>query len=405
MKIFNFSKKDNKKQEQQEQRSILSEFSLGDTVMFGHFFNSFGVLNLSPAYRAISIITDSLASLPIKVKMNDGDCNNEVKEHPLNNVFDNKNGSNITKFNLVKKMVWDMILHGNGFAYIKRDATGTPTELVYANPDEVNVMYNANKRELYYICNRVQNGKIEPINMLHIYKDADSTGVKGISILQFGERAFNIAGNAEDNAGNFYSNGSNLAGYLKMEGQSSKEQRQEVKRTWQNNFANGEGGVAVLPMNISYNPISVNPKDAMLLESRQWSVADVARFFGVSPILLGDYSKMAYNTIEQAQLQFLTQTLQPYVEILTEEFNRKLVKKSEANIYIELDTNAILKADRNATADYYVKLLNSGVMCVNEVRNELGLSPIEGGDKHVIAYTDIQQNTINKDEQNTENNE
>ena len=37
-------------------------------------------------------------------------------------------------------------------------------------------------------------------------------------------------------------------------------------------------------------------------------------------------------------------------------------------------------------------------MCINEVRKELGLSNIDGGDKHIIAYTDIKQNTINNKE-------
>ena len=42
-------------------------------------------------------------------------------------------------------------------------------------------------------------------------------------------------------------------------------------------------------------------------------------------------------------------------------------------------------------------MLDKGVFCINEVRRELGFTPIEGGDKHVIPYTDISQNVINDD--------
>lgn len=52
----------------------------------------------------------------------------------------------------------------------------------------------------------------------------------------------------------------------------------------------------------------------------------------------------------------------------------------------------------NDSANYYNTLVSSGILSVNEVRNELGFEPIEGGDNHIIAYTDIEQNTINKDD-------
>ena len=52
----------------------------------------------------------------------------------------------------------------------------------------------------------------------------------------------------------------------------------------------------------------------------------------------------------------------------------------------------------NDSANYYNTLVSSGILSVNEVRKELGFEPIEGGDNHIIAYTDIEQNTINKDD-------
>lgn len=80
--------------------------------------------------------------------------------------------------------------------------------------------------------------------------------------------------------------------------------------------------------------------------------------------------------------------------MVEEEFTRKLIKPSEEGLEVNLDETAILKADKSAIASYYSTLLQNGVLCVNEVRRELGFSPIEGGDKHTVAYTDISQNTI-----------
>ena len=84
--------------------------------------------------------------------------------------------------------------------------------------------------------------------------------------------------------------------------------------------------------------------------------------------------------------------------------NRKLIKPSEKGLYIDLDETALLKADKNALASYYGTLLDKAVLCVNEVRKELGYAEIEGGDVHTIAYSSIDKNTINKEETNEKGN-
>ena len=145
---------------------------------------------------------------------------------------------------------------------------------------------------------------------------------------------------------------------------------------------------------MDYKPIQLSATDSQLLESRLFNVQDIARFFGVSPVLLGDLTHSNYNTIEATQNQFVLHTLMPYIVMIEEEFTRKLIKPSEEGLEVNLDETAILKADKSAMASYYSTLLQNGVLCVNEVRKELGFSPIEGGDKHTVAYTDISQNTI-----------
>ena len=137
-----------------------------------------------------------------------------------------------------------------------------------------------------------------------------------------------------------------------------------------------------------------------MLESRQFSVTDIARFFGVSPILLGDLSaKTNLNTFEALQNDFLVHTLQPYIVMIENELNRKLLKQSETNLSITLETNEILRIDKAAQSNYYSTLISSGVLSINEVRKEIGYNGIgEDGDKHVIPYTDINQNLINNND-------
>ena len=153
--------------------------------------------------------------------------------------------------------------------------------------------------------------------------------------------------------------------------------------------------MAVLQGNMDYKPIQLSAADSQMIESRQYNVQDIARFFGISPVLLGDLSHSSYSTLEAVQNQFLLQTLQPYITMIEDEFNRKLLLPSESNLTINLDETYLMKSDKTATATYYSTLIDKGILCINEVRRELGYSEIEGGDKHIIPYTTINDNQIN----------
>ena len=108
--------------------------------------------------------------------------------------------------------------------------------------------------------------------------------------------------------------------------------------------------------------------------------------------MLYDLTHGNYNSVEAANLQFLTQTLIPYITIIENEFNKKLI--SERNVYIDLDERELLRTDMNSSAEYYTKLVAGGIITVNEARENLGFNKVEGGDELTIAYTDISQNSI-----------
>lgn len=101
------------------------------------------------------------------------------------------------------------------------------------------------------------------------------------------------------------------------------------------------------------------------------------------------------SNLESAQNQFMLHCLTAYIEMFNQEFSNKLFP--EQDLIVQLDTTALMKTDKTALANYYNTLISNGVLCPNEVRKELGYAPVDGLDKHVIAYTDIKQNTINNE--------
>lgn len=386
MKLFGYSITKEKRNAQ------VTNYVASDALTFSSIFSNQTAMNVSAVYRATEIISDSVAILPIQVRIDNSTHKETMSQHPLNIVF--KDGLHtLNKYTFIKLLVQSILLRGNGFAYIERADDGTVTGLRYLESGDVQIHYNKQKDELWYTCGLFPK-KIEPVNMLHLVKNSYD-GVNGISVISYANRAITLANNTENSAKNFFTNGCNLSGVLTVQGQLTQQQKVDIRNSWNQAYNDGGNGLAVLQGNMSYQPIQLSASDSQMLESRAFNVQDIARFFGISPVLLGDLSHASYNTIEALQQDFLIHTLQPYITLIEEEFTKKLLKPSESNLSINLDETAIIKTNKQSMAAYYNTLLSSGVLCVNEVRKELGYSPVDGGDKHLIAYTKIEDNTIN----------
>ena len=398
MKLFGWNiEKRNKEVEERDTTTVNSPYIFGDALNFSGLRNQYSAMNISAVYRAVEIISDSIAMLPIKIRQLDADHYNELDSHSLNLVM--KNAGYLSKYTFIKLMIQSIMLRGNGFAYIERAGDGTVTGLRYLPSGDVQIHYNKEKKELYYTCNYVSKKRIEPINMIHLLKNTYD-GVNGVSTLTYATRSINLSNNTENSANNFFTSGCNLAGILTVQGQLNDKQRDQIRSSWNQAYSNGGAGLAVLQGNMDYKPIQLSAAESQMLESREFNITDIARFFGISPVLLGDLSHSSYSTIEATQNQFLLHTLNPYIVLVEEEFTRKLFKPSERNLVIDLDETALLKTDKSALAGYYGTLLDKGILCPNEVRKELGYSPIDGGDKHMIAYTKIEDNIISNEENN-----
>lgn len=387
MSWFNFGKK--KEQRSADVHPITYEDVYGISGGFSIFkqHNSFA-LSLSAVYSAVELISNSIALLPIQVKFKDDKGEPQVNsEHELNLAFNN---NDMSKYMIIKMMVVDMLLFGNGYALIERSG-GHVTGIRYLESNDVQVQWDKYKKKLYYTCNTVAGKIIQPENILHIYKNSRD-GHTGIGVLKYAARTIDLANYTENSSLDYFAKGLNVTGIVHAKQPMNKIQAQQALNSIEGNVNADKAYYKFLPFDIDFQPLTQNAKDAQMIETRLFNVSEIARFFNISPVLLQDLSKSSYSTVEAANLQFLTQTLLPYISIIEAEFNRKLV--GEENIFIDLDEREFLRTDSQSTANYYVTLVNAGILSRNEVREQLGYNKVEGGDELAIPYTNTEQNTF-----------
>lgn len=356
--------------------------------------------NLSSVYRCVDLISSTVANLPLNVLYIDKKGNTrEQKNHRLQKVFDN---IVMTRYNFMKKLICDVLLKGNAYCYLKRNEQGDVVDIIILDPNDVMVNWDKKKQELYYqipFLSKVQ--KIQAFDIIHLQNNSND-GIHGQSVLSFAARQLQIAHGAENSAKQIFQSGGQPArGVLSTLSPISKAQKQQLAQNW----TQSTNGVLVLGGDMKFTPLSANAEEMQLLDSRKFNAIEICSFFGVPPELLGLGNKS--SNVEDLMNLFLTTTIQNYISMIEHEFSRKMFSpQSQGRYKIDVDENSMLRMSKSAQAAFFSSMTERGILSINECRSELGYESIgEQGDKHIIAYTDIEQNTINNSDTQEEENE
>ena len=400
MKLFGFNILREKRNLEQPSISYEERISQGMTTFQELLNPNDRAQNLSSVYRCVDLISSTVANLPLNVLYIDKKGNTrEQKNHRLQKVFDNMV---MTRYNFMKKLISDVLLRGNAYCYLKRNEQGDVVDVIPLEPNDVMVIWDKKKQELYYqipFLSKVQ--KIQAFDIIHLQNNSND-GIHGQSVLSFAARQLQIAHGAENSAKQIFQSGGQPArGVLSTLSPISKAQKQQLAANW----TQSTKGVLVLGGDMKFTPLSANAEEMQLLDSRKFNAIEICSFFGVPPELLGMGGKT--NNVEDLMNLFLTTTIQNYISMIEHEFSRKMFSpQSQGRYKIDVDENSMLRMSSSAKASYYSTLLQNGCLSINEVRSELGYESIgQEGDKHIIAYTDIEQNTINNSDTQEEENE
>jgi HK97 family phage portal protein len=294
----------------------------------------------------------------------------------------------MSKWVMMKTVVAKMLLDGNAYMVIKRPIDmGDPTSLELVN--DIVKIYQRDDGTVYYEIERPGDKpyRVDGQDMIHI-PNFTYDGINGVSTLRHAANTLALAYYSESTAKGFFSSGANMAGILQVEGRLDKDKADGIKESWRKafNINSGEpGGIAVMEGGLTFTPVTINPKDAQMLETRQYNVVDICRFFGVHPSKVFDDKNLTYSNIESFQLGFYTDTIGPLNSKIEAEFNRKLLRPGKRRTRkFNLNMDELLKANLDAKSNYYRKMLETGAISPNEIADKIGMPKVKGGDKRYV---------------------
>jgi HK97 family phage portal protein len=307
---------------------------------------------------------------------------------PLYNVLRWRPNISMEAFTFWTAMWASEQLWGAGYAEIKRNG-GKVVALQFLLPQYVTT-YLTEKKQLRFRYDDPREPRDFAADQVFRVFTRSLDGLTGVSVIEFARNSFGLAQSGEIAASKTFKKGLNASGFVQTEKFLTEPQR-EMMRTSVDEFT-GEtdkaGGTMVLEGGFTYSQLSMKPLDAELLSSRQFSVEDVCRWFGVPPILIGHASggqTMWGSGVEQIFSGWSRLSLRPYVTACTQSVRSQLILPEDRDaLYAEYDLDDLLAADSIARSQLYSTLAQNGIKTRDELRALEGLGPMPGGDKLTV---------------------
>lgn len=349
-------------------------------------------MRLSAVFGAVRVISETIASLPIDVKISTSDGVSTAPSHPISKLLSNPNGL-MTEFNFFEVCQAHLCLHGNAFIAIRRNSAGQPVSLIPIHPDRVEV--KVYQDEKFY---NIDQGKetFDDSEMIHIL-GLSFDGIIGKSVIEAARESIGLGLAADQFGGSFFGNGANVSAVLKHPGRLSDEAYKRLMSSWQRRYSGLDNAhkTAILEEGMAVEKVSISPSESQFLETRKFGVEDIARFFRLPLAYLGhlDNSTNRAN-IEEQGIQFQRNTILPWVKRWESELNRKLFTP-EDDYYVRFNMEGLLRGDIRSRYDSYAVGRQWGWLSVNDIRSQEGLDPLDNGDVYLQPLNMVEAGTPN----------
>jgi len=384
--------------------SSFYSFFFGGTSS-GKPVNETTAMQMTAVYSCVRILSEAVAGLPLNIYCyNDSGGKERALKHPLYRLLHDEPNPEMTSFAFRETLMSHLLLWGNAYAQVIRNARGEVIALYPLMPDKMTVDRDNNGRLFYLYQRGAEDARavgsdrrvyLPPSDVLHI-PGLGFDGLIGYSPIAMAKNAIGLAIATEEYGAKFFANGAAPSGVLEHPGTIKDPQR--VRDSWNAAYQGSANAhkIAVLEEGMKYTPIGISPEQAQFLETRKFQINEIARIFRVPPHMLADLEKSSFSNIEQQSLEFVKYTLDPWVVRWEQSMCRVLLSESEKPAYfIKFNVDGLLRGDYASRMSGYATARQNGWMSANDIReleNLDRISPELGGDLYLIngAMTKLQ---------------
>jgi HK97 family phage portal protein len=349
-------------------------------------------LKVAVVIRCADVVAKTMASLGCHLYKETKSGSERARDHSLYRLLRMLPNSKTTAYEFWHMYVFSLMLTKGAYAKIVRDQNGFITELWNIPTNRVVLEINSITGERY-IDVSYKSGKGERIyegNFMYTPGLRFQDEEKPEDFIKIAADVLGLSMALNGYAKDYFENGSNLGGFVEYPAAINKTAFDTFKKDWEKAYSSvaNQHKWALLEGGFKATKFDSNPTDAQALESRKFEIEEVCRLMGVPPHKVFMLDRMTFNNVEQINIEYVQETLDPMDERLDQTIYKDLLTANEQRRYFaKFNTNKLLKGDTATRTNYYTSMRNNGVMSANDIRalEEMnGIPADQGGDEYFI---------------------
>lgn len=352
-------------------------------------------MKIAAVFRAVNLISNGLASLRLTYKRKDRaqgyfKADDSAAVRRMNYLLGVRPNKRMNASVFFKSLVGQVLLQGNAYVYAERDVYGAVEALYLLKPGSVAYDVWINTYRVADDVNEV-NGVYAADDVLHFKNVSNDGGYTGLSTISYAALTLGIAATADNETLKRFATGGRFKAILKNNssvrgfGEYQDEQLQAHGDDLQDAINRGDDILAVKG-DVEVSPLSMTSADMQFLESRKFTIREIARFFNVPPSKLMDDTNSNYKSVEVSNIAFYSEALQPIVTEIEREFTAKLLNEQTYGDYkFSFDLSALYALDLESKARWDKSRLENGLVSVNDLRRERDIAPVDKGDEVYLS--------------------
>ncbi len=400
-----------KKPERKGLKGMLRSWLLGPSSSIGNLVgihnnginagvtvNTDTALMFTAVFAAIKLLSENIAGLPksVMVKTEDGGYV-PASDHPAFALLSDTPNPYTDIFTFWFTVLGWVLGKGNAFVIIRYDR-GKPVRLDQVDPDWVKVDFvDGSKAYVVKSPDKAYaflNGTYLDFEMLH-FMLFSRDGIYGVDPISYNAAAIGEGIAAQKFTADFFRTGGAIKGTLETDQSLGDDDYRRFMDHYHQAAHNGE--TVLLEYGFKYKSINISPEASQLLQSKTFSINDIARIFSIPPHMLAELSHATFSNIEQQNIFFGEYSLRPICKRLEKQLEQKLFTASERKSYhIKFDLNGLMRGDAQARSVFYEKGINAGWMTPNEAREFESMQILPGLDKPRIP---LNYKTVGSDDE------
>lgn len=342
--------------------------------------------SLSPVYAALDLYKSSISTMPIITYLRGANGGRErATRHPAYSVLHDRVNPSLPAATWVEIVLDDFFMAGQHVSIIGWKGNNNFMALYPVPPGNVvKVERDGQWKKTFHIRDDSGVKVYKDEDVIHILKDS-TDGITGRGILEFASENLSVHRSVQVSAGAYYRKA--VKPSLYVSGSFGNEQATaEAEERFNRKYAGPRksGRVPFLNKDTAFNQFpNTTAEEAQIIAALGLNVADVARWFRLSPLQLSDLTRGTYSNLGADNVALYQKSFRPVLVKIEQEVNHK-VHGANSDYYSEFLPEAALRGSAEQQQVIFNGYVQSGVMTIAEVRERLDLPYQPGTDAPLV---------------------